>query len=425
MSTPSEITLVTFEEAAAVAKIMHGPDAELLDYAVEKGTATVQGFLSNILRVSVRVKVGQQEVESKFIVKRQPVLEAQQKMTEEFGVFEHEIGVLEQCLPLLLARRPDLPVVRCYLADAARSVIYMEDLKESGFTSLVRNIVDLKDTVLQMPHLEVAMRTLAAFHAASVGVNWLQRFPHIFTEDIFFEKNDGAVMRNCIEQGVRSILRPIARHHFQNDAATLEAVEWIASDDFYRTVTAICKHDTTNAAVNVLCHGDSWANNMMFKLDPESGDPLQVKLIDFQISRYAPGNRDLVYCIYMVCTAEFRKQHEKELLQTYWQALSDACPEGPGQTWDEFYADYDRIRPFGLMVAATMRPAIYIEGAVPVGEEELTEEQITNMVEGRYDQEDIIRQFENNPTFHKEMVQVIEEAAQIYRDHKQRHLKSE
>ena len=37
----------------------------------------------------------------------------------------------------------------------------------------------------------------------------------------------------------------------------------------------------------VICHGDLWWSNVLFKYDPDTGSPVEVKFIDFQSSRVA------------------------------------------------------------------------------------------------------------------------------------------
>ncbi|XP_059487693.1 uncharacterized protein LOC132203727 [Neocloeon triangulifer] len=402
-------TLVAQEDVAAVAKCIHGPDAELLEYEVEKGTATVQGFLSQILRVVIKVQVGEQNFTSKFVAKRPPNLESQMKMVNEFGVFKHEIGIFERCAPILWKTCADLPMVRCYLTK--ENLIYMEDLKEKGFVALIQSVVDLREDVLTIEHIKMGIRTLAKFHAASVGVNWLEEFPDIFTEDVMFEKSD--IMKNVIKQCVKKIVVPITKHHF-NDEKFVKSSEWLASEEYLKIVTEICKPHPK--FLNVLCHGDSWANNMMFKFDPETGNPLEIKLIDFQISRYAPGNRDLMYFIYVCCTPDFRKNYEKELLNTYWSFFTEECSRQHFElthTWEQFCDDFDSIRPFGLMMSAIMRPGIFMDGAFPEGEEELTDEQFQTMMDGGSGEEQAIMTFKNNPKFRAEMISAIEEVAEL------------
>jgi hypothetical protein len=63
-----------------------------------------------------------------------------------------------------------------------------------------------------------------------------------------------------------------------------------------------------------------WSNNVMFKFDEEN-KPIEVKFVDFQLSRFAPPAMDLVTFIYVCSTREFRRLHEREILQIYCDAF--------------------------------------------------------------------------------------------------------
>lgn len=71
---------------------------------------------------------------------------------------------------------------------------------------------------------------------------------------------------------------------------------------------------------NCLNQADLWSNNIMFKHDEEN-KPIAVKLVDFQLTRYAPPAMDLVTFMYVCSTREFRRLHEREILQNYCDVL--------------------------------------------------------------------------------------------------------
>jgi hypothetical protein len=47
--------------------------------------------------------------------------------------------------------------------------------------------------------------------------------------------------------------------------------------------------------LTVICHGDLWWSNVLFKCDPDAGTPTEVKFIDFQSSRVASLGRGMSY----------------------------------------------------------------------------------------------------------------------------------
>ncbi|XP_059487699.1 uncharacterized protein LOC132203730 [Neocloeon triangulifer] len=207
-------------------------------------------------------------------------------------VFDHEIGFFENCAPILSANCPKVPIVKCFATNSETGIIYMEDLKVKNFTAMIRCIADLKENVLSMEHIYLVAKTLARFHAASYEIDWVEKFPTVFAEDVMFEKNDGTLMKNFIRQSGEKTLVPLTKHHFQGNERLLKSSLWFTTEEFFQALVDICK--PKQKGLNVLCHGDCWVNNMMFKTDPDSGKPLEIKLIDFQLCRFTHGSTDLM-----------------------------------------------------------------------------------------------------------------------------------
>lgn len=55
-----------------------------------------------------------------------------------------------------------------------------------------------------------------------------------------------------------------------------------------------------------LMHGDFWSNNMLFKEDPETNEPKEVKLIDFQMTGTGEPFYDIGYYLHISTDAAFR-----------------------------------------------------------------------------------------------------------------------
>jgi len=333
-------------------------------------------------------------------------------MVNDLGAFEQEIGFFEHCLPLLLKQCPDLPVVRCFYSNLAEKIIYMEDLKEQGYVSILRSVPDLKDDILSLDHFKVMVEALAKLHSASYGTDWAKEFPELFQSDSMFEGAGAEFFKNIFKKSAKSTILPIAEFEFSGNEELLKNIRWLASEDYYNETKKIAKADP--ATVNVICHGDCWVNNMMFKIDPMTKKPLDVKLIDFQICRYAPPSRDLLYCISGGSSVEFRQKHEKQIIRFYYDAFIQSCCDlgkDCSLTWDELYRDYDRARLFGLMMTVAFRPIIYLmEGAFPEGDNEVTEEQFKQLMEGGDGSDASMKAFRENGAFRKEMRNVIEDA---------------
>ena len=408
--------LVTPVEVMRVVTKMLGSSCKLIDYRVEKGTSSVQGFLSNILRVSARCGLQEGQVQSlKFIVKRFPELQIQQDMVKELGAFDQEIGFFQHCLPFLLKQNANIPVVRCFDSNFHGKILYMEDLREQSYVCLIKSVPELKDDVVLLQHFKVMMEALAKLHSASCGINWLQKFPPLFQCDPMFEGVGAELFKIVYKQSLDVTIVPIAEMSHVGNEQLLKNIRWLASDEFFSLVQKLSKEDP--ATTNVLCHGDCWVNNMMFKLDATTKQPLDVKLIDFQICRYAPPTRDLLFCLNASASTAFRKEHELQILKIYYEAFAKSCSalgKSCPLSWDEMYKDYDGARAFGLVLSLVYRPMIHLAGSFPEGDAQLTEEQFKHLTRGSGDAaEATLRAFHSNPAFRAEILNLIDDAHAI------------
>lgn len=77
----------------------------------------------------------------------------------------------------------------------------------------------------------------------------------------------------------------------------------------------------TRYKYNVICHGDLWANNLMFKYDGEQ--VVDCCLVDFQILRFLPPTQDVLLFLYINTLHPFREKHLQDLLDHYYHQLSN------------------------------------------------------------------------------------------------------
>lgn len=73
----------------------------------------------------------------------------------------------------------------------------------------------------------------------------------------------------------------------------------------------------------VLCHGDLWLNNLMFKSDGEN-NPIDVSIIDFQVCFWGSPACDL-FCFLLSSVADCVKiEHFDDLIEFYHEALTSS-----------------------------------------------------------------------------------------------------
>ena len=103
---------------------------------------------------------------------------------------------------------------------------------------------------------------------------------------------------------------------------------------------------------STIIHGDFWSNNMMFHHD-DDGNPVKVKLLDFQMLARGLPSRDIFYFLYVNTDKEFRKNHYEDLLRAYHQVLAGYMKEENMEvTFQEFKAEVDKKRLGGFLGGA-------------------------------------------------------------------------
>jgi len=92
----------------------------------------------------------------------------------------------------------------------------------------------------------------------------------------------------------------------------------------------------------VLCHGDAWINNLMFKLN-EANNPEDVLLIDYQVAFWGSPAFDVSYFLTNSVADEFKTEHYDEFIEFYHETLVESLAalknEKAVPTLDEIHID--------------------------------------------------------------------------------------
>lgn len=232
-------------------------------------------------------------------------------------------------------------IAKCYrtITTEFEEGLYFEDLKVSGFEMFDR----FQDVTID--HVKLVMNTLGKFHAISFALR--DQNPKKFNEfkeiqDIFLTRKADENLRNYF---VSLTDRAIKTLDEKLHANLIEKVIKLCGNSLMDTMIE-CVDGTANEPYSVLCHGDCWNNNILFKykvkllilflliillisnlcylfLFSQNGKPIDIRLLDWQIARYSSPVCDLAYYIYGGTTKEFRDQYYDIILKTYHNSLSD------------------------------------------------------------------------------------------------------
>lgn len=218
----------------------------------------------------------------------------------------------------------------------------MEDLKQQGYVMCDR----LKQ--LDFDRCNTYMKIIGKFHALSLRV--YKQEPELIErvgKEIVYHNNLNADVKQLFVAGFLSL------------ASVLE--EWKDYEQFSKLIrnnvnkiweklVAIHKG---KKHLRVLNHGDSWTNNLLFKYD-DTGKLIDMKLIDFQMCRFASPAIDLIMFIASSAQEDVKLHRLPELYTTYLDSLNstletNGCEERLTQEQLQDELKYADMLPYGLL----------------------------------------------------------------------------
>ncbi|KAJ9582752.1 hypothetical protein L9F63_022897 [Diploptera punctata] len=241
---------------------------------------------------------------------------------------------------------------KCYYAHygSPASVLVFEDLKTEGFRLADRNLG------LEMQHTLLCVRTLATYHAASVVL-------YKKGEDNFEPFNCGVYGKNNTKD-LETMFVPVLR-----DLA-VEVGTWPGYERFSGKLHEIADNCTKmmldgvtrdDNEFNVLAHEDAWINNLMYRYSEDTGEVVDLRLVDFQTCQWISPAIDLQRYLLSSASAEVVQQYEF-VLEEYLKVLRDTlkalghehlCP-----TIDHLKQQMKKRAMFGLILGIIVRSVI-------------------------------------------------------------------
>ncbi|XP_058453324.1 uncharacterized protein LOC131431555 isoform X2 [Malaya genurostris] len=256
----------------------------------------------------------------------------------EMGCFKKEIQLYTHLIPRLqdisIGTTPFAP--RAYLTKND-TLIVSENLQAEGY-----RMVENNKGLLDFAHLEVALKSLAKLHAASLVLEERTKQPitklysgHL-NENAYID-DDTYVRKTNLENAIKVLCELIKRIDKYKNSDRLKFI-LEKFPQIIRKIYDFAKPSTVYR--NVFNHGDLWNNNLMFKYEETAnksrtnsdaglaeggadGEPLPVScmLLDFQLSRYAPPALDVLTIISLGSNSDFRAKHLGALLNAYYSEL--------------------------------------------------------------------------------------------------------
>lgn len=262
--------LVKRTDVEKVLKTDIGQNAELVEFKMVDFTQIGDNYACVVSSVVVKYRYKDKELETSYVVKLNP---CRGKMLAAMSetVFKKETGFYTDILPLLneelvrISERP-LRVPRHFysVSDLEAEVIYLEDLRTSGYKLFPRK------KGMDAEHTRLVLQELARLHAAStllmsrgeyLNADMLEKIPALFEPTTAMEAGDDSLkfkdlMAYQMESGIK-----IAQQckGYEKVAEYLASIKYDADDLLMDLI------QKTKSQFNVICHGDPWTNNFLFR----------------------------------------------------------------------------------------------------------------------------------------------------------------
>ncbi|RZB73450.1 EcKinase, DUF1679, and/or APH domain containing protein [Asbolus verrucosus] len=304
-------------------------DEDLTNYNIEVHGKTNKddGYMGNVTFVTVsgENKDGKTKIldlviksskESDTFRKQVPLKDAFEKeifiydvVQTVFNNFQREIGI----------DKPVEVAPHCYATQATGTseVLILENLKPKGY-----QLWDRK-TPMDFDHTKLVLETFGKWHALSLAVKTQK--PDIFekltrnTRNTFSEFLSKAKVTDFIWEKFDE-----SREHliFAHELEALKKLDFNREDVDY-IINGLFFEDPK---YHVFLHGDCWTNNFLFQYNKNSTKPLDMRLIDWQMSGLGSPVLDLSYFFYCCCWNDVDENLE-EWLQIYYDSLTNQLKE--------------------------------------------------------------------------------------------------
>ncbi|EFN86121.1 uncharacterized protein LOC105181683 [Harpegnathos saltator] len=305
----------------------------------------VNGFLGQYFTLKATVACPKSPLETRsinFFTKIPPPISSPQyHFIQAYGTFKKEVALYTTVFPEMLDGLDKRCIPECFLG-IENDVIVLEDMAHSGYTMTDKYIP------FDLQHCAILMKTLAKFHAKSFVFERQYKkslhdeFSHCMHETLWPRADDRA--KAMIDAAVKGVV------------SMIDLLPGLSNDqrgNFKERVVQFCADHTDKLSPsvkhkNVLCHGDLWANNVLFKYDAD-GRPVECCLIDFQLARYNPPAHDILCFLQFTTTRKLRDEHSETLFKAYHDSMASVLKEADLDIsevlpWKEFVESIQDLR---------------------------------------------------------------------------------
>ncbi|XP_045455065.1 uncharacterized protein LOC123664586 [Melitaea cinxia] len=327
-------------------------------------TGKGDSYLSEVIRIRIYGDSNGVPYHVQVILKNMPKNVCRRLTFRSDEFFKNEINFYQKVLPTLIKFQSKKRVSDPYTnyaklfyayTDGLNDVICLEDVGLENFGAAVRQ------EGIDYDHCKVTLKALAKYHALSFALR--DQEPETFNRitDAIFETYYDPRLSDWYGRfwnRISGIAIDAVEKEYP-DSIYVEKIKEFAVPERYEDMIRAVR-DKTNG---VISHGDSWTNNFLYKY--QDGQPIDAKIIDFQLTRCASPVLDVSFVFYGCTDKEMRSNCYDELIKYYYEVLSEQVRElgsDPDKVYsfDTYMQEIKKYSYFGLAFSFESTPFIIL-----------------------------------------------------------------
>lgn len=300
------------------------------------------------MKVTTIHRITQEKNVLNLVCKLYPASEHWREMFQIDRTFEKEMKLYTVVVPELIRLQQELNIpeeyqldifVKCHGArletvdsggQVLEAAMVLENIKVHGFKMLQRSEGFNKN------HVKVLLKKIALFHAVPLALRLKDSrvfedklMPVIQKVDLnegLEEKEKNMLKQVCGElfsslnvSAYRIIFCQMFQEYFESDSEISHLKDRVLKQIDYSWEQQANPRVTADP-FNSICHNDLWVNNIMVKYATNNEQtPFLVKILDFQLTKFAPVTLDLLFFLITSVQLDFLKESFDELLKEYYE----------------------------------------------------------------------------------------------------------
>ncbi|XP_068230267.1 uncharacterized protein [Palaemon carinicauda] len=357
--------LITDDNIKIAVQKAKGTNACIVSWTIKDFTAKGDNYVCLVTSIDTKYQLNGKNSSVSLIAKL-GVPQSTKTFCESIEyAFVKECRVYEEIIPLLHHELTSvdlhpLRVPECYYAtcEPGNQIIYLEDLRSRGFQTTERK------KPLDKVHTTLILKEIARLHAASLLLRRKSGYENL---DLKFP----CLAKDCFDvtNDVRKMSANILSKHIEETLSALKefegyekAIQWLTDLKPHAYETWMKQLDNKTKFA-VICHGDCWTNNMLFRYD-DQGYPVEVMLVDLQCLRFASLAIDLKMLFYHSLTGHERTSNIDYYLDIYYASFKNVMDSGKLDmpfTREELAVEYKSKHLYGCFWAMSWLPTLLSE----------------------------------------------------------------